>query len=66
MTDDQFPEIAAAVRHGINDAYRLGLGAAIRILCEYRAFTTDPATLDAAMAHMQHLSLHVGSEEARP
>lgn len=64
MTDDQFPEIAAAVRRGVNDAYRLGLGAAIRILCEYRTFTTDPATLDAATAHLQDLSLRVGSELA--
>ena len=64
MSDDQFPAIAAAVRSGINDAYRLGLGAAIRILCEYRTLTTDPTTWDAAVAHLQHLSLRVGSDLA--
>ena len=65
MNDDHFPEVAAAVRSGINDAYRLGVGAAIQILCEYRTLTTDPATWDAAIAHLQHLSLRIGSDLAR-
>lgn len=58
---DEFPAIAQAVREGINDAYRLGMGTAISVLCEYRGRTTDPITLDAAIAHLQMLSVRTGS-----
>ena len=62
MTDDDFPKVAAAVRGGINDAYRLGLGVAIQTLEEYRTRTTDPYTFEAVLAHLRELSVRIGSE----
>ena len=64
MTEDEFPIVAAAVRSGINDAYRLGLGVAIQTLEEYRTRTTDPYTLEAVLAHLRELSVRIGQEVA--
>lgn len=65
MSTDGFADVEAALRAGVNDAYRLGLGAAIDLLLDYRSRSTDPITLDAAIAHLQMLSVRVGAEAIR-
>jgi hypothetical protein len=62
---DEFPKVAAAVRSGINDAYRLGLGVAIATIEEYRDRTSDPNTIEAVLAHLRDLSVRIGQEIAR-
>lgn len=65
LPQDEFPKVAAAVRSGINDAYRLGLGVAIQTLEEYRTRTTDPYTFEAVLAHLRELSVRIGQEVSR-
>lgn len=64
MTDikDQFPVVATAVRVAMNDFYRLGIGAAIEALLDFRETTTDPASFDAVIEYLRQFSVRIGQE----
>jgi hypothetical protein len=49
-------DIEKALRHAINDAYRLGLGAAIAAM-EILADRVEPASLQQAIAEVRRISL---------
>ena len=49
-------EIARILRAAIDDAYRLGIGAAIETLQRYRGQTCDVETLDRAIDHLRRQS----------
>lgn len=54
MSDD--PDLKRIVRAAIDDAYRLGIGAAIEIIQSYRGQTLDVETLDRAIDHLRRQS----------
>ena len=49
-------EIARILRAAIDDAYRLGIGAAIETIQRYRGQTCDVETLDRAIDHLRRQS----------
>lgn len=54
MSDD--PDLKRIVRAAIDDAYRLGIGAAIEIIQSYRGQTLDVETFDRAIDHLRRQS----------
>lgn len=48
--------IAKILRSAIDDAYRLGIGAAIEVIKSYRGQTCDVETLDRAIDHLRRQS----------
>lgn len=58
--EDDFPAIAQAVREGINDAYRLGIGQAVRALENDKAMAWNDrelAVLDWCIHRLRDLAL---------
>lgn len=62
MTEDEFSVVASAIRVAMNDFYRLGVGAAIEALIDFRETTTDPATFDTVIEYLRHFSVRIGQE----
>jgi hypothetical protein len=50
-------DIEAAVRSGINRAYRLGINTAIKALDTFRGQTVDPDTFQAAQDELRRIYL---------
>lgn len=55
MSDD-YEYIKATVRAAIDDAYRLGIGAAIKTIETYRGQTLDVETFDQAINDLRRQS----------
>ncbi len=54
MIDEAY--IAKILRSAIDDAYRLGIGAAIEVIQRYRGQTCDVETFDRAIDHLRRQS----------
>lgn len=56
MNDHEFANISRAVREAIDDAYRLGIGAAIKVADEQLAHHPHNVPLEAVIVALRRLS----------
>ena len=63
MNPDDIAKVEAALREGITDAYRHGIGAAIRTIEIYREHVRDKSVFDAMIAALRHQSASCGIDK---
>jgi len=66
MTDDEFTKLSQAIRAGIDDAYRLGIGAAITLADEQLTQHPHDRPLQALIAALRQLSAQTALIPRKP